>query len=192
MAKLHLGQSVAVYERFPNEATFQELASECATANNPEELDRLLAAREKREPDFASRRYWHGENYWLKKSYPRCAVEMKAYLAEIADAPGYQPFQNQARDRLIRSWVKARNSEAALEFLGSEENPPPLLRALALAGGKSGEEAEVFLLDAMSENAWLATMAYRDADLGPLLLGPAFKRLREKHPPPPEKKKPVG
>ena len=52
------------------------------------------------------------------------------------------------------------------------------------------EEAEVLLIEAMTAQPWLVTTAYRDPDLGPLLQGPAFSRLRENHPPPAPVKKP--
>ena len=68
----------------------------------------------------------------------------------------------------------------------------PLLQALTLAAGQNSEEAEVFLIDAMTEQMWLVHQAYSDPDLGPILQGPAFARLWEKHPPPvPAKKKPL-
>ena len=105
--------------------------------------------------------------------------------------PGtFTPFQYQARDRLIRSWVKSSQPAAALEFLKAEEHPQPILQALALASNKNSEEAEVLLIEAMTAQPWLVTTAYRDPDLGPILQGPDFARLREKHPPPAPVKKP--
>ena len=86
---------------------------------------------------------------------------------------------------VIRSWVKMKNSEAtALRFLEEQEYPLPILKALVLASGNNTEEAEAFLLKEMTQSPWLANQAYSDADLGPLLKGMAFDRLREKFPPP--------
>jgi len=192
LAKVHLGQTVSAYERFPDATTFDELAGECVAGKKDRELNLLVATREKAEPKFAMGPYWRGELHWLVKDYPRCAAEMNAYLAE--SEPGvYTPFRDQALDRLIRSWVKAKNPAAATEYLKGEEYPSLLLQALALAAGQNSEEAEVFLIDAMTKQMWLVHQAYSDPDLGPILQGPAFARLREKHPPPvPAKKKPLG
>ena len=190
LAKLKLGQSVAAYERFPNEETFNELAGECVAKDNAAELGNLLATREKAEAKTASRNYWRGELHWLKKDYLRCAAEMKSHLELSAEPGTFTPFQYQARDRLIRSWVKSSQPAAALEFLKAEEHPQPLLQALALASNKNSEEAEVLLIETMTAQPWLVTTAYRDPDLGPILQGPDFARLREKHPPPAPVKKP--
>ena len=194
MAKLHLGQTAAAYERFADDTALSDLGHECIRCGNSVELGKLIATREKREPAFLDRHYWHGEHFWIQKSYARCAEEMLSYLTQEApEANVYSAYRYTARDRLIRSWVKAKNPDAALEYLKKEEEDPPLLHALALAGGNSSEEAEVYLLEAMTEKAWLAAMAYRDPDLGPILLGPGYKRLQAKFPPPPPiKKKPAG
>lgn len=192
LAKVHLDQTVSAYERFPDGRTFDELAQECLQGKKDRELNLLLAAREKAEPKFATGPYWRGELHWLVKDYPRCAAEMKTYLDDM-ETGVYTPFQYQALDRLIRSYVKANNPSAATEYLKGEEYPMPLLQALALAAGQKSEEAEVFLIDAMTKQMWLVHQAYSDPDLGPILQGPAFARLREKHPPPvPAKKKPLG
>ena len=192
LAKVHLDQTVSAYERFPDERTFDELAQECVQGKKDRELKLVLAAREKAEPKFATGPYWRGELHWLVKDYPRCAAEMKTYLDGI-ETGGDTPFQYQTLDRLIRSLVKAKNPAAATEYLKGEEYPMPLLQALALAAGQKSEEAEVFLIDAMTKQMWLIHQAYSDPDLGPILQGPAFARLREKHPPPvPAKKKPLG
>ena len=162
LAKLHLGQSIAAFDRFPSAETFDELARECVAGNNADELARLLTANGVGKLPAGSRAYWRGELHWLQKKYSRCADEMKAYLEQVPDSPGFHPFQFQARDRLIRSWVKSDNAQAAQDYLKAEESPSPLLQALALAGGNNSEEAEVFLLDAMTQHPWLASSAYRD------------------------------
>ena len=183
LAKVHLGQTISAYERFPDERTFDELAQECVEGKKDSELNLLLKAREKAEPKFATGPYWRGERYWLIKDYPRCAAEMKTYLDGI-ETGGFTPARSRALDRLIRSYTKANNSVAATEYLKGEDYPMPLLQALALAVGQKSEEAEVFLIDAMTKQMWLVHQAYSDPDLGPILQGPAFARLREKHPPP--------
>lgn len=48
--------------------------------------------------------------------------------------------------------------------------------------GLAYPNAEVY--GGMTAQPWLVTAAHRDPDLGPILQGPAFARLREKHPRP--------
>ena len=184
MAKLSLGQTVAAFERFPDEQTFGELARECFVRSNAVELGKLLKVDAIGKWETFPMRYWRGELFWLQRDYKSCVGEMKAYLDHFDNASGNLIYQFDARDRLIRSWVRSEKAQAAQDYLKAEDSPPPLLQALALAGGNNSEEAEVFLLDAMTQHPWLAATAYRDLDLGPLLRGPAFARLREKHPPP--------
>ncbi len=184
MAKLSLGQTVAAFERFPDEQTFGELARECFLKSNAVELGNLLKVEAIGKWETFPLRFWRGELLWLQRDYKSCAIEMKAYLNSFDNASGNILYQFDARDRLIRSWVKTENARAAQDFLRAEESPSPLLQALALAGGNNSEEAELFLLDAATKQPELANRAYRDPDLGPLLRGPAFARLRERHPPP--------
>ena len=190
LAKVGLGQSVAAYERFPTDDAFNELAGECFRSENAVELASLLTRRAKSEGSPPTLEYYRGELHWLKKDYTRCAESMLAHLERDIAVIGFVPFQYPALDRLIRSWVKSSQPAVALEFLKAEEHPQPLLQALALASNKNSEEAEVLLIEAMTAQPWLVTTAYRDPDLGPLLQGPAFSRLREKHPPPAPVKKP--
>ncbi len=190
VAQVHLGRSAAALERFSDETTFNELARECVAKADAAELAKLLAAREKTDPRPPALRYWRGELRWMNKDYLGCAEQMQAYLDQpTGPDTTYAPFRYQALDRLIRAWVKAKTPEAALTFLKTEEFPPTVLQALALASTKNTEEAEVYLLEAMTQQPWLVSVAYADPDLGPLLQGPAFARLREKHPPPAEEKK---
>lgn len=102
LAKVHLGQTVSAYARFPDARTFDELAQECVEGKKDRELNLLLAAREKAEPKFATGAYWRGEMHWLVKDYPRCAAEMKTYLDGI-ETGGCTPYRYQVLDWLIRS-----------------------------------------------------------------------------------------
>ena len=102
LAKIHLGQTVSAYERFPDVRTFDELAQECVEGKKDRELNLLLAAREKAEPKFATWAYWRGEMHWLVKDYPRCAAEMKTYLDGI-ETGGCTPYRYQVLYWLIRS-----------------------------------------------------------------------------------------
>ena len=185
LAKVQLGQTVAAYDRFPDGTTFDELAGACVSKSNSSELKKLLTSRDKADGKPLVLLYWRGELHWLKKEYTECTVQMKSYLDQPPELGQSNDHSYQARDRLIRSWVKMKNSEAtALRFLEEQEYPLPILKALVLASGNNTEEAETFLLKEMTQSPWIANQVYSDADLGPLLKGMAFDRLREKFPPP--------
>ena len=189
LAKVQLGQSLAARDRFPDETTFDELAQACIAKTNISELAKLLAGRDEAGAKPAHFHYWSGELHWMKKEYEPSATQMKLYSDQLPESGPGRYYINRARDRLIRSWVKSKNSEAALEYLGEQEEPQAVLKALALAASQNTEEAEAFLLAEMARSAWHVNQAYSDPDLGPLLKEPAFDRLRQKYPPPVEPKK---
>ncbi len=189
LAKVQLGQTVAAYERFRDKTTFNELATECVDKSNSSELAKLLASQDKVDGKPLEFNYWCGELHWLKQEYEQCATQMKLYLDQPLEPLQYKVHEYQCRDHLIRSWVKSKKPEAALEFLEELEYPIPILKALALAASKNTEEAEALLLIEMDRSPFRVNQVYSDPDLGPLLKGIAFDRLRQKYPPPAEPKK---
>ena len=118
----------------------------------------------------------------LAKRHAAAAKKYGEYLKADDTEVGYQWL---ARSRQIRSLVKANDLAAAEKAVTAApaDSVPVELRALVLAKSGRAADAEQLLREALTARQWTNWM-YADEDLGPVLRGPAFAKLRADFPPP--------
>jgi hypothetical protein len=183
-ARIRLGKIVQTYEEFgAGNQTFLDLASQCISEKNPDQLQGLLAAHRLAIPTFKNVALWELEICWLKKDYEGALNRITPDRARLLGNP---TTRWKAESYLVRSLVRLQKSKAALheaEALNRRNHGPYLLVALALAASGDVPGMVAFAKDRPEQRFFLED-AYRDEDLGPILRSDAFRMFREQFPEP--------
>ncbi len=184
-----LGEVAEAYRDLkPQADVFGQLIDLLTQDQDAAGLTKLLDARKEVGTDTSDELYWRAEVDRLAKRHAAAAKKYAEYLR--ADEPDAH-FLWLARSKRVRCLVKANDLTAAEKEVTAApaDSLPTELRALVLAKAGRTAEAERLLREQLTARPW-ANYYYADEDLGPLLRGPAFARLRADFPPPDAKPQP--
>jgi hypothetical protein len=183
-ARLRLGRTAATFLEFgADHLTFVSLANLCAGEKSPEQLEALLAAYRKEQPDDPFALAWELDAHWLRGKYKR-VVQM---LTRDETGPFSRPrLRWKSNSYLVRGLVKTgRAAEAvrAAEAAGRRSYGDRLL--LVLAHASTGDVKQtIAAMEKMDCESYFVLSCYRDEDLGPLLRSAPFEPFRVRFPEP--------
>lgn len=170
------------YEQItPAVDTFDQLAEYLRQTGDFQGLAELVELHGKQHPGDLELIAWRAEVQYRNKNYEQAIACDRSYR----DKSG-KDNRHVARmyERMIRSLVKLNRLDDAEETLeesrGSIQNFPLMGGLIAAARG----DADRLLAQMESTQTLVPALWYSDPDLGPLLKGPAFERVRQKYPPP--------
>jgi tetratricopeptide (TPR) repeat protein len=181
-ARVRASQAVAAYaEVGPGSLPFTQLAWDCDSAKDGKQLEALVAAHRRHDPDDRTLPAWDAEARWLKGDYAETVdllrkQERRAFLRD-----------GKLRDRLVRSLVRLRRFDEARQEAVAAPGRGGGRVLLALVHASAGDVARTTeVVQACAGQPYLLRSLYRDPDLGPLLRGERFRSLRERFPEPQE------
>ncbi len=166
-----------------NSASFEQIAGLCVAEKDVAQLQALIEAHRKTNPDDSNLALRELDVLWLKNDY---AGVVKA-LSEGGDATLRLPlYRWKTHDYLVRALVKLKrfddaSREADAHAKNRRENPVLLILAQAASGNV---ERTLAVLDRFKTQPWIVSNCYSDPDLGTILRSDAFRRVREKYPEP--------
>jgi len=183
-ARIKLGQTVRTYEEFgPGKAVFESLASYCVSSKNPEELQALLDAYDKKNPDEANHAIWEVEILFLKSDYDAALDLLRKNKDGLFSKVGYRA---KAISKVVRSLINLKkNAEAIREAEDAHKKRTVDSITYVLAYAAAGDVKKT--IDVMQRNVrdrFFVEDCYCDSDLGPLLRSDAFAEFRKRWPPP--------
>jgi uncharacterized protein HemY len=183
-ARIQAGKMAATYQDFKADAqALATLAHVCLNEKNAGQLEALVAAHRKAQPDDPRLAGWGLEVQWLKKDY----AGVLRLLAEDQGGVFTQPrFRWKWDDYRVRCLVKLGKTKEAVqeaEALIRGRRGHGLLFVLAHAAHGGVEEAITAMAKVRAGRLALVSY-YQDEDLGPLLRSEPFRAFREKFPEP--------
>ncbi len=185
-ARVKLKKGPQSYRQFgPNAKIFEELANLCFTEKDAKQLDDLLAAHRKSQPDKSDLPFWDLDVKWLGHDYAgalRLAREIRQRH------PVHPRFQGKLESYLVRCLVKLERAAEAIkeaEKIAKDKRGDKVLLILACAahGDLKRTLAEMEKLPPQED---FLRACYQDADLGPILRRDAFREFRQRFPEPKE------
>ncbi|MCI0461269.1 MAG: hypothetical protein L0Z62_30345 [Gemmataceae bacterium] len=180
-ARYRAGKGLSAYTDVgPRRATFRQLANLFANDKKARELQALVSAHRKIEPDDSDLPVWEVEARWLAGSYAD-VVQLLGDHREVFDGP---TWQWKYRDRLVRSLARLKRFDEALqeaEAIAKERHGSPLLVAVVHAAAGDVERTGAALAKYLKRNHDTYAL-YADPDLGPALCSEPFRALRQRHP----------
>jgi tetratricopeptide (TPR) repeat protein len=179
----------------PPRATFRQLIPFFVDDPDPVPLTKLAEAHVRADPTDPDRSTWQAEICWRRGDYEGVASLLKRgdWRAQnsAAETPGYFEKRNQLRrDRLVRSLLRLGRLDEAEEEIEPKSYGELWALGEALVAAAQGDAKGVFTsVESIIKDAGPDALVrlYSDADLGPLLDGPAGRLVREKYPPPVER-----
>ncbi len=179
---IRTGDWKRAYEELrPQVDTFDQLMIRLAEKKNIQGLEEVIGLHAKADSGDRELIAWRGEVSYLKNDY-EATVKYFTQYRDLSGPQNRQPLR--MAERLIRSYVRLKRAEDAANVLADIEESFPLSRlfhvlVLAAQGNADGVLAEFDRVHPYNPSQW-----YSDPDLGPLLRGPLFDRVRQKYPPP--------
>jgi tetratricopeptide (TPR) repeat protein len=191
-AGVKAGRAVTLYqERRPGRETFDWLARVCLEEKDAAQLEGLIGAHRKRDPEDPGLGAWEVDLLWLNKDYEG----VMKFLADHPRVFTLPRFRWKADERRVRCLVKLkRHDEAQAELvklsrqdreLMSRDEEQTLLRILVSAA-RGDVKATIAILETLPDEPSMRSRCYSDDDLGPILRGEAFRKFREQFPEPKE------
>jgi hypothetical protein len=183
-ARVKLGKAAATYRQFdPGTRTFGELAALCEQEKDADQLQALLDAHRKTDPDDPALTARAVDVRWLKQDYAGVLELLTEGRDDVFDLPQYRWKYD---DRLVRCLVKLkRPADAVREAEARAKKRYGNRVLLVLAHAAAGDvKAAIAVLDKERRRSSLVVACYGDPDLGPLLRGEPFAAFREKYPKP--------
>jgi hypothetical protein len=165
----------------PKATTFDQLAYHLAAAKDDRALAELIELHAKAQPGDVELIVWRAEIAYLTKDYETAVRRLRDYR----DKSGKENRHAiRIDERLIRSLVRLNRPEDAAAALeeASEAIRNGKLFPVLIAAARGDADAVLEHYDSI--NPFNPVIWYSDPDLGPLLRGPAFDRVRQKYPPP--------
>jgi predicted Zn-dependent protease len=182
-ARVKAGKAVAAYQEYePGASTFADLARICAQEKDARQLQALIDAHRKADPDDDSLPAWEVEVKYLNEDYEG-ALKLLAENREEAFSQPVWPWK--ADDYRVRCLVKLKRTDDALreaEALAKKRTGSRLF--LVLAQASTGDVKQTIAALGKSPQPYFLSDCYKDPDLGPILRSEAFKELQEKFPEP--------
>lgn len=187
-ARIKLGKTAEAYkDAGANQVAFYDVAQQCFTLKEGAQLESLLAAYRKDFPAARNLSVWSIEASYLQKDYD---AVVKAIEAERATLLKTSSHRWKCEGYLVRSLVRLKKVDEAIreaESIAKRKDGTQLLLALALAS-KGDVKGVLAHLETKMAQRYLIEDCYYDEDLGPLLRSDAFRAVRDRYPPPPERK----
>jgi predicted Zn-dependent protease len=183
-ARVLAGEAVKLYQECGTGAqAFTDLAFQCQANKDAGQLEVLLAAHRKTDPDDPNLASWELEVRWLKNDYK----EVLALLEEHRDGIFRMPSHRWKVDNYrVRCLVKLKRTDEALreaEAITKTKQGNRVL--LVLAHAARGDVPKVLAtIGQQRPGSFLLEDCYRDADLGPILRSEPFREFRERFPEP--------
>jgi tetratricopeptide (TPR) repeat protein len=182
--KVRVGKAVDAYLQAGSETrTFEELAWGCVAQKDAGQLEALLAAHRRADPDDPVLPIWEVEFRFLHGDWEGVlkllAEHRKGLFAQVQHRWRYQ-------DRLVRALVRLnRPQEAVKEAEGflKKKFANPVLLVLAYAAQGDVKRA-MAAAERLGPYPFRLAACYRDDDLGPLLRRDSFQEFRKKFPEP--------
>lgn len=172
---------MTAYEKVgPKDATFHQLASTAAFANDIELLAELVQAHQKTDKDSVELVHWRGELHWLRKDYVK-ALDQYLQFQKRRKEP--ESYEWQVVDRIFRCQIRLKRFADAERALNQAKEPEASVRRAAVAAASGDVKATEAMLDRLAENN-MQFWFYTDPDLGPALRTEPFQKIRQKYPEP--------
>ena len=186
-ARIKLGKAVETYHELgANAMTFQDIANQCFAVKDGDQLQKLLAAHRKAFPAAKNLSVWEVEVLWLKKDYAAVVKGIEDERATLLKSPKYRW---KCESYLVRSLIRLKKTDEALreaEAIAKEKNGSQVFLALAYASS-GGAPRILEFFESKKDQVWLIEDCYFDEDLGPLLRSDAYRTVRDRFPPPPDR-----
>jgi hypothetical protein len=183
-ARIKLGKAAEAYRKLgANLTAFQNVANQCVSLKEPDQLASVVAAHRKAFPAQKDLAGWDVEVAWLKKDYA-AVVRMIQTDRSLLKSPGHRW---KCEGYLVRSLVRQKKADEAVreaEAIAGRKDGSQVLLALAVASTGDLPRLKAFL-ETKATRRFFIDDCYRDEDLGPILRGDACKTLHERFPPPP-------
>jgi hypothetical protein len=186
-ARVKAGHAVEAYlEARPETRPFDELAGLCLVQQDVGQLEALLKAHRRDDPDDPGLTVWELEVRWLRRDYQGAlkwlAEHREGVFAQARHRWKYQDYLVRALVRLNRPQEAVKEAEGFLK----KKYANPVLLVLAYAAQGDLKRA-IAGAERLRGHAYRLTEFYRDTDLGPLLRRASFQEFRTKFPEPKEK-----
>jgi hypothetical protein len=183
-ARVKTGKAVATYEQVePRRRTFDELASLCAGEKDAGQLQALLDAHRKADPDDASLPGWEVELKWLRRDFEGALRLLAEHRDGVLDEPRFRWKADSYRVRCLVRLKRPADAVAEAKALARDGSRDPLLLALAHAAAGNVNET-IAVLERQKAPPHLVRNCYQDEDLGPILRGEPFRAFRQRFPEP--------
>lgn len=183
LARIKQGEGLKAYEELdPKFAVYDQLAQYFAREEDADNLEALVEAHSKNNPNEPTLALWKAEVYWLRHEYGKAADVLLGHRTTILSDP-----LNRGRfeDRLIRSLLRARRvDEARREAkLSTSRDGDRWFEAVVAAATEDLDEASK-TLRACLERGYTTDDFYADDDLGAALRSDKLSKLRADFPEP--------
>jgi uncharacterized protein HemY len=183
-ARVKAGAVAFTYQELgPGRRTFEQLAWVCLRDGNAGQLQALLGAHRRAEPDDPNVPAWELEVRWLNQDYEGALKLLNEHRGGLFAQPR---FRGKRDNYLVRGLVKLRRTAEAVreaEALVKDQRGDAVLLVLAHAARGDVERAAAALARARPEGTY-RERCYQDEDLGPILRSEPFRAFRERHPGP--------
>lgn len=190
-ARCKAGKGLSAYgEIGPPKATFDQLAEQFADDEDARQLEALVAAHRKADPNDRDLPFWEAEAKWFGREYEkavRLLVEHRRTILANKERRG--TFE----DRLVRSLVRLKRfDEAVKEARAADPDEGGLLlQAVAHAAAGDLVRTAEALDRCVKDGGYPVEAFYDDPDLGQALRGERFRELRKKYPEPKDPEAPL-
>ncbi len=183
-ARIRAGKIVAVYqEAGANQRAFYELANLCLQEKNSRQLEALIAAHRRAQPDDTGVLFWDLEVLWLRQDYEEVLKMLTQHQDEMFASPRYSW---KTADYHVRALVKLKRTREAIqqaELLLKKHRGNVILLVLAHAA-EGDVKQTIRAMEQQESHRYSIEGCYVDDDLGPILRSDAFKEFRQRFPEP--------
>jgi tetratricopeptide (TPR) repeat protein len=183
-ARIRAGKVAATYQEFrADPQTFETLAGVCIQEENVGQLEALVAAHRKAQPEDPRLAGWGLEVKWLKKDYAGVLRLLAEDQGGVFTQPRFRWKRDDYRVRCLVKLGKTREAVQEAEALMRKRRMegPLLVLAHAVHGGAPGA---ITAMAKVRGGRFASAEYYGDEDLGPLLRSEPFRAFREKFPEP--------
>jgi predicted Zn-dependent protease len=183
-ARVKGGKAVTTYREYkPGVRTFEDLAGLCVHGKDAKQLQALIDAHRKDDPDDPSLPAWELEVKYLNADYDGVLKLLADNQDELFGMPRWRW---KADDYRVRCLVKLKRTKDAIHEAETVAKKPAgsrLLLVLAYAAAGDAKQT-IAALEKKRPQPWFLSSCYKDPDLGPILRSESFKEFREKFPEP--------
>lgn len=185
-ARVQAGEALIAYKRQKaNEGTFDSLARLCSEKKDKKQLQALLDARRKDNPDDPSLVSYELDFLWLNQDYEGALRLLAKHREDVFSRP---LSRWKAEDHRVRCLIKLKRLKEAVGAAEEYVKQYPGDRfLLVLATAATGNVPRTIAAVGKQENdTFFLGRCYQDDDLGPILKSKEFEAFRAKFPEPKE------
>jgi hypothetical protein len=191
-ARVKSGSAVVTYqENESGTATFEELANLCVQEKDAKQLQALIDAHRKADPDEPHLAAWELEVKWLNQDYEGALQLLNDHREDVFTLPRWRWKANDYRVRALVRLKQTKDAVREAQAVVRCSTGDRLLLALAHAAGGDVKQT-IAALEKPRPPDYLLRRCYQDEDLGPILRTDAFREFRDKFPEPKESEVPSG